>query len=158
MATRVLTPITVKRLEGLSAIPVVHVPEAASQSFVEGAVLVNSSGRCAIAAADTTSAIIGVACHAASGTTDTDIMIVKALPGVIFEANLEDESNEDHALVVTNRFGQYAIQVSSGIFYLDENDSGNDATIVTGFTDAIGDVRARVEFQFLFTKTVWGAS
>lgn len=160
--TYAIQPIKVGYLDGLSAIPQDEGIEAAGQSWKAGAVLKNSSGSVAIASADDVAGLLGIALSAATGTTGAKCTWVKALPNVIFEGTLEDETNLNHALVQGNLFGQFAIQVTAGgIFYLDENDSTNDATIVVRLDPeigAIGDIRARVFFQFLFSKTVYGAS
>lgn len=127
--------------------------EAACQSFVAGAVLIRSSGRIATAAADPTADIVGVAKHAASGTTD-DILEYWPAAGIVFSATLEDQSNEDHALVIGNMFTDYGCQVDDdGVWYVDENETTSTAVMVIApvkdedITDAT--VRARVLCVFL---------
>lgn len=160
--TYVIQPIKVAYLDGLSAIPVDEGIEKAGQSWVQGAVLIRDSGTVAEAAADAVADILGIALSAATGVTGAKCSWVKPLPGVIFEGTLEDQANTDHALVQTNLFGQFALQrTAGGLFYLDENDATNDAAIVVRLDPeigAIGDIRARVLFQFIFSKTVYGAS
>jgi len=127
--------------------------EAASQSWVAGAVLIRSSGLLAEAAADPVANIVGVAKGAASTTTNNVVEYWPAV-GVVFSATFEDESNEDHALVIANIFTDYAIQLDTdGIFYIDENDTTNTAVMImqavndTDIDDA--KVRARVLCVFI---------
>ena len=62
---------------GLGTTPMHEGREAASQTFIKGAVLIRSSGLLAEASADPTANIVGVAAEAASGTTNA---IVKYWP------------------------------------------------------------------------------
>lgn len=162
MATLALRPLKVHSLRLGGTPPSEHGIEAASQSWKKGGVLIRSSGKIAEAAADAVADILGIALADASGTTDAAVHYVPAWPDVIFEGSLEDQANSNHALVQTNLYGQYALQkTAGGIWYLDENDTTNDATVIVRLDSsigAVGDIRARVLFQFLFTKTVWGAS
>jgi len=139
---------------GSGVVPLRKGVEAASQSWKKGAVLIESSGSIAIAAADATSAILGVAAADASGVTGREVLFYPALPGMVFEATLEDQANEDHALVQGNLYANYAIQVDgNGIFYVDENDTSNTSVHVVGHKDAIGTTRARVYVSFEHDKT-----
>jgi hypothetical protein len=126
--------------------------EKASQSFKTGAVVIRDTGTIAIAAADATTDILGVAAAPASGVTSAKILYVPAA-GNEFEATLEDQSNENHALVIANLYTDYAIQVDGlGKFYLDENDTTNTACMVVGANQsdiAAATVRARVLCVFL---------
>lgn len=127
--------------------------EKASQSFKRGAVIIRDSGTVAIAAADATADILGVALSPASGTTHGKIPYIPGWGGTTFVATFEDQSNEDHALVVTNLYVNYAVQVdSSGNFYIDENDTTNDSVMIVGANKSDIDnakVRARVLCVFL---------
>lgn len=139
---------------GSGVVPLRSGVEAASQSFKKGAVLIESSGSIAIAAADAVAAIIGIAAHDASGVTGREVLYYPALPGMVFECTLEDETNEDHALVQGNVFANYAVQVdNNGIWYADENDTTNTAVHVVGHKDPIGTTRARVYVSFEHDKT-----
>ena len=143
---------------GLHAInPAVSIPlmegyEKASQTFKDGAILKRDSGQLAVAGADNTADIIGVAAAPASGVTDAKRQFVLAA-GNIFEATLEDETNTDHALVKTNLYTDYAAQVdSSGNYYVDENDTTNPCVMIVGANKSDIDaatVRARVLCVFL---------
>ena len=126
--------------------------EKASQTFKDGAILKRDSGQLAVAGADNTADIIGVAAAPASGVTDAKRQFVLAA-GNIFEATLEDETNTDHALVKTNLYTDYAAQVdSSGNYYVDENDTTNPCVMIVGANKSDIDaatVRARVLCVFL---------
>ena len=134
------------------SIPLMEGYEAASSTFKDGAILKRSSGKLAVAGADNTADIIGVAAAPASGTTDAKRQFVLAV-GNIFEATLEDETNTDHALVITNLYTDYAAQVdSSGNYYVDENDTTNTCVMIVGANKSDIDaatVRARVLCVFL---------
>lgn len=145
---------------GTGVVPTMRGNEAASQSFVKGAVLINSSGKIATASADPTDNIIGVAAEPASGVTDDPVTFYPALPGLVFEATLEDQSNEDHALVISNVFSPFALQVDDdGIWYVDENDGSNTGVFVVGVKDwddvVNAKVRARVLVTFIYAKTIY---
>ena len=134
------------------SIPLMEGYEKASQTFKDGAILKRDSGQLAVAGADNTADIIGVAAAPASGVTDAKRQFVLAA-GNIFEATLEDETNTDHALVITNLYTDYAAQVdSSGNYYVDENDTTNTCVMVVGANKSDIDaatVRARVLCMFL---------
>lgn len=129
--------------------------EAAAQTFKLGAPLINSSGRLAIGLADLMTGIIGFAAGAASGVTDAKISYWVATGGQVFEATLEDQAIEDHALVRADMFSKKALQVdSNGVWYIDENDGVNKSVVIVGFRDAIGTVRARVYFIVLASAMI----
>ena len=134
------------------SIPLMEGYEKASQTFKDGAILKRDSGQLAVAGADNTADIIGVAAAPASGVTDAKRQFVLAA-GNIFEATLEDETNTDHALVKTNLYTDYAAQVdSSGNYYVDENDTTNPCVMIVGANKSDIDaatVRARVLCVFL---------
>ena len=84
-ATRSIEP---KRTMYGSSIPSMTGPEAATQTFTLGAVLIQASGYAQIAAADPTADIIGVALeggHNSSAAGDDTVRFAPAIPGVIFE-------------------------------------------------------------------------
>ena len=127
--------------------------EAATQSWKAGAPLKRSSGKLAVAGADNAADVVDVATEAATGTTNAKAAIVLAFPNTVFEATLEDETNEDHALVYANLYTDYALQVdSSGNYYIDENDTTNTSVMIVGANKSDIDaatVRARVLCVFL---------
>lgn len=139
---------------GSGIIPLREGAEAASQSWKKGAVLIESSGSIAAAAADAVADILGVAAGPATGTTGAQVLYYPATPGMIFECTLEDQSNQNHVLAQSNIYANYAVQVDNdGIYYADENDTTNTAVVIVGAKDALGTTRARVYVQFEVDKT-----
>ena len=134
------------------SIPLMEGYEKASQTFKDGAILKRDTGTLAVAGADNTADIVGVAAAPASGTTNDRRQYVLAA-GNIFEATLEDETNTDHALVIANLYTDYAAQVdSSGNYYIDETDTTNTCVMIVGANKSDIDnakVRARVLCVFL---------
>jgi hypothetical protein len=126
--------------------------EKASQTFKDGAILKRDTGTLAVAGADNTADIVGVAAAPASGTTNAKRQYVLAYNNV-FEVTLEDETNTNHALVIANLYTDYAAQVdSSGNYYADENDTTNTCLMIIGANKSDIDnatVRARVLAVFL---------
>lgn len=151
-------------LMGSLNVPVYEQLESASHQGIDGAVVVFSSGYLDAGSADLTSGLVGFqigAGHndAAAGTST--LQYVPALPGLIVEITLEDETNEDHTVVQTNIGSSYALQVDNdGVWYLDENDTANDAMTVIGVTPdtVIGTTtRARVYAVPVGNVTIWAA-
>jgi len=153
MAATVARGILVGPPQGLGSNISWEGPEAATQTFIKGAILVNSGGYLAEGTADLTTGIVGVAAEpshydASAGTHN--IRYWPALPGRVFEATLEDEVNNNHVLAVTDRFATYAMQIdaTNKRWFIDENDGGNHCLIIVGFKDAVGTIKGRVFFVF----------
>lgn len=127
----------------------------AGGTVFEGSPLVYSSGKLVEAAADATTGIVGIAAHAAvlNGT----LRYYPAMPHCIFEATLEDETNNNHALVQTNVGVAYAIQkdATNNRWFADENDTANGIFIIDEILDPIGTVKARVRGHFEGASTIW---
>lgn len=143
---------------GLAAMPSEVGIEAATQSFIAGALLVNSSGKVAKAAADPTlGTVLGIAGGPATGTTNDLSRFTPALPAVIFEGTL-DTSAGTYALALTDVNVKYGIALdsSTGHFYVDQSDTSNVRVLVTQLKDAVGTVSGRVYFTFLPLSTVYG--
>lgn len=147
---------------GYSSPPSLHGPEEASQTFVEGAILVPdaSSGEIEEAGADPTN-IAGVAEHAASGTAGTDVKFTPALPGVVFEMTLAGGAAADHTLVAGDLFARYGLVVQTTVtpnrWVIDASDTTNDRVVIVGLRDPIGTVNGRVYAVFLSEVTMFGA-
>lgn len=150
-------------LQGAQKMPTYDGPESASHQGIDNSVIVYTSGYLDAGAADLTTGIVGLqigAGHNDSAAGTSRLSYCPALPGLIVEITLEDETNEDHALVATNVGLSYALQVDDdGVWYLDENDTGNPAMTIVGYPadTAIGDVRARVYATFIGSATTWAA-
>jgi len=146
---------------GLTSVPVWAAPESASHSSKKGCVLTWASGYLDLDAVDGVADIVGISAepgHNDSSAGTHDLMFHPALPGMKFEGTLEDETNNDHALVITNIGAKFALQLdtTNDNWYLDENDGSNVATLVIGAVDPLATVRARVTFIFLADTTIFG--
>jgi len=143
--------------------------EAASQSFKAGAVLVMSSGLVAEGSADPTS-IVGIAAHDAVGTANSDVLVVPALPGVVFRGVLGGSTNP-HTLAQSDVGKVYGIfKAASGAWLVDADDSAvaNVRVRIVSLVDAVGTSDGEVLFHFLtYTQdtdsgddavpvTIWG--
>jgi hypothetical protein len=140
--------------------PVYEGPESASHQGIDGSVVVFASGYLDAGSADLTSGIVGLQVGAGSNTTAgaVNLSYIAAVPGLIVEITLEDQSNEDHAFAAANIGEDYALQVDDdGVWYLDENDVTNVSMTIIGHPPdvAVGDVRARVYATFLSSATIW---
>lgn len=128
---------------------------ATSQAWEVGAILIRSSGELIEASADPVANIIGIAADTiTSAASNQTVIFWPIYPGDVWEATLEDETNEDHALVETNMYTNYACQVDTdGNWYIDENDTTQDGVMVIApkldadIVNAV--VRARVYCIFL---------
>ena len=144
---------------GLNIKPSLTGPEAATQSFKKGALLIDSSGYLAEGGTDPTN-IIGVSEEAASGTTGNDVRFTPALPNVLFEGRLLGAAAADHVLVATNRYAEYGLtKDSDGYWYVNVSKTGADARFrILEFVDAVGTTNARVRGVFTLDQTVFEAS
>ena len=140
--------------------------EKASASWVRGAVLSqDTAGRLQEISADENLLIVGVAAEPATTTTDAEVLFWPAMPGRIFSATFEDQTNTSstvHAIVIGDMYLNYAIQIDDdGIHYVDENDSAlaQAAVVMVGMVDwqdiTNATVRARVLVSFLAGATIY---
>lgn len=158
MATYALSKITPAKVLGSQPIPMAHGPEKASQSWLEGALLLADTDGYLVEGTDNNVIrIAGIAAGDASGVTGADAMYFPALPGVVFEGTLEDQASAGHALAQTDLFACFALYDNgAGLFALDENDGTNVCVRIIDFVHNVGDVRARVHFTFLADTTIFG--
>lgn len=122
-------------------------PEAATQTFKTGDLVIISSGKIAVATDDDD--VFGVALHDASGTTNTDTFVYVIHPGDKFIAEASDTT------AVTNQGVAYALVMTSGsmavnpgststaAFYIDSLDPRDGATTGAG---------GRVIGRFVYTS------
>lgn len=159
MAGTVAMGLKPRRPSGQSSIPVWSALESSSHTSARGALLVFASGYLDLAAADATDAIAGIATEAGHNITagTQKLAYVPALPGMRFEGTLEDETNNNHALVITNVGLKYAMQLdaTNDRWYIDENDTTNNSVRITNLVDALTTVKGRVEFVFLVETTIF---
>jgi hypothetical protein len=141
---------------GLNANPVMTGPEAASQTFVKGDVLINSSGYLAQASADPVANIVGVAIedgHNDSSAGTSDIKYTPAIPGMIFKGVVHNASSASLAVIAaTDRFTRYGLARSStaNVWYIDKTESSSAKKTVTivDFDEAVSTTNGTVYFVF----------
>jgi hypothetical protein len=138
--------------------PILGGVEKATQSWKRGAVLIaDALGSVAEAGSDPIAAILGIALADASGVTGAACQSIPALPGLLFEATLEDQSNGDHALALTDTYQGFGMKKVSatGFWYLDENDTSGVCGVVMQLVSPVGTVQGRVLFTFRDAVTAW---
>lgn len=126
-------------------------PEAASQTFEPGAVLISSSGLLAEASNDPAVAtVVGFATGPATGVTGTDVPFTPARRGLYLIANLDNAQSGGNApgtkaLAATDRFAKYGLgkDGASGNWYIDAA-SSVDAVQIIRLLDPIGTTQGRV--------------
>lgn len=109
-----------------------------------------SSGTIIKAADDATATLVGVAAEAAS--SGEQVTFFMALPGVMFEATLDDDATTGHTLAAADVGLKYAIKVDPGgstLHFVDQNDNTYYTVTVVSLVDAVGTVRGRVNVQFV---------
>lgn len=158
MAASVFTlPIRPAKYDGLVAQPTYHAPEAAAQTYEKGALLISSSGKVATAGADPAlETLIGVANHNSTGTTDTDVEYIPALPHITFEGTFSS-GGTGVALLQSDLWVAYgvAVDATTKVWYVDKADTTNIRVVIVGFRDAVGTTDARVYFKFIPEATVY---
>ena len=160
MAGTVAMGLKPRRVGGQTSVPLWLGPESASHADLKGAVLIYTSGYLDAAAADVVNGIAGIsqeAGHDDASSGTSNLSFVPALPGLRFEGTVEDETNNNHALVQTQLGLSYALQrdATNQRWYLDENDTTNVAARITGLVDVVTTVKGRVEFVFLADTTLF---
>ena len=124
-----------------------------SEAWALGAVLIRDTGEIAEAAADPVANVIGIAAEAlTSAAANKLVLYYPWLPGTVWEATLEDETNTDHALVESNIFTDYGLQVDTGgIWYVDENETTNTSVVILAPKNDSDIVNATVRARVYFT-------
>ena len=145
------------RMFGSAVIPTIGGGiEDASEAWVEGGVLVaHANGDIEEAGNGAITAILGLALHDATGVTGDPVEFIPALPGLIFEATLDDQSSSPHTSVQGDLYGLYGIyqEAATGFFYIDVNTA--NSVVVIRFVDPVGTVQARVDCMFLPSATAF---
>lgn len=133
---------------GMNATPSIEAPEAASETFVKGALLIPASGYIGEAGADPTT-VLGVALEDGHNGSagDYNIGYCPALPGQIFEGIIGLASD----IAQTDLFTKYgvALDAGSGVWYVDTAETSNVVVCIVGFKDPVGTTNGRVYFVFL---------
>ncbi len=148
----------VGKLEGLLASPTGQWPEALTQTYKQGAVLVLAAGYIQEAGANPV-AIVGIAKGAggntaANGTNNMSVAV--AQPGQIFEMSLDD-GTATYASVQADLGKQYGItKDANGVWFIDQTKTGaNSRVTIVDFKDAVGTVTARVYAKFMQSQTAF---
>lgn len=122
-------------------------PEAASQSFKDGQFVYLGTDAQVTACASDATAVLGMACGDASGTTNNDCTVLIANPTTVFEVTVSGASDPTLAA------GDFAVKmgmiVANNRCYADVDDTTNDCFVLVGIkanadgTNIIGDDYAR---------------
>ena len=143
-------------LNGLVSVPIWHGYEAASQSFHEGELLINSSGALAVAGADPTAeTLVGMALGHATGTTSADVAYIPLLPTLIFEGCLQNAAGTATIALATHMYAEFGINVTSNVWWIDTDETTHKDVVIVGFKDAIGTVNGVVYFQIKPGATIF---
>lgn len=126
-----------------------HFPEAASQTFVRGDVLIlatasDKGNQCKIAGADPVAGILGIAGCNASGVEGTSIDVFSTEDNE-FIANIEGTTALDADMTGL----ACGLVVTSGAVRVDTSDTTNKNVRITQLVDPVGTVSGRVMFKFL---------
>jgi hypothetical protein len=123
-------------------------PEAASQSFKAGELVYLASGKVTVVASDG-QVVLGLAAKAATGTTDTSLLVEVFKPGARVEGNLTN-AGSDVTSAVTHMGKQYNLyrDGTNKISLIDTGDNTAAVFIPVAVAGApkstMGDVNARV--------------
>lgn len=154
MATIALMPIEVKGSVTGSAPEMETFPEAATQSFKKGELVILASGKVTVAGANPTG-ILGVAAHDASGITDNPVNVYIANLDTIFVANL----STGIASAITQVGARFGVTKVGTNWHVDTAKTGATERVVVkklDSRDAVGDTQGRVHVVFLGDKTLMG--
>ena len=122
-------------------------PEAASQSFKAGDLVILSSGSVAIATSDDD--VWGVALQDASGTTGTSIPVQVIFPDTVFLAQATDATAE------TNKGTAYALDLTSGSMGVNTGSTTTPAFVIDRLDPRDGpetSAGGRVFGRFVYTS------
>jgi hypothetical protein len=127
-------------------------PEGASQTFKKGYMLkfgadAGAENRVIVVGADPT-LVIGVAAQDASGTTDAEVAVWLAEPGVEFLGVVQDTGALDQTNLAAAGYGMVA-DATNTIHRVDLTETTAKVVHITELIDADADVNGRVAFQFL---------
>lgn len=159
---------------GTHSIPMVpNQLEGSGATFKKGNPVVWTSGVIQIAGTTPTSGVVGIANNDASGTANTAVGVIPALPSLIFEISIDGAASNSNA-PGTGSLAQSAVGNIYGItedeasenWYLDTSKSGSNQVVrlvgfqtnaTSGSNDA-GVVNGRALVQFLGDVSVWTAA
>jgi len=151
-------PMAAVKMLGGSPVPLLRGIEAAGQSYLRGALLVNSAGSLAVAAADpAVETLVGIAANAATGTTGAEVLFAPLVPDLVIEATI-DIAAGTLALTQAMLYSPFGIGVDAGRFFIDQADTAaaNVRVIPIELRDAVGTVSARIYALFFPAASIWG--
>ena len=144
--------------EGLYSTPSRVNPEAATQTFSEGALLINNAGNLQEAGVDPVD-IIGVSAEAGhnAAAAAKSVRYHPALPHVVFEGSIDDSNAiGTGAIAATDLHAAYGLTLNTGVWYVDKFKTGAQARVViVGFKDPLTTVNGRVYFIFKKLATIY---
>lgn len=147
-------------MAGFTSCPLIEAYEGTSQTFKDGDLLVASSGLAVVGGADPTAGtIIGLAtCDGSNTTAGTPIQVVPALPGLIFEGQIQNGAANATLAIATHMFAEFGINVTSSKWWIDTDETTHKDVIIVGFKDPVGTLNGVVYFMFKPLATVYGTA
>lgn len=147
---------------GSNAHPSRTTEEAATQTYLKGALLIdNGAGFLTEAGVDPVD-LLGVSEEAgknlAVGVGKTRYTPI--VPSITFEATMDQAGDlGNYVLLQTDLYAKYGVtKDANGIWYVDKDKTGASArVIVVGFKDPVGTIDARVFVTFLYGTTAYSA-
>lgn len=147
---------------GVHALPLDEGPEAATQTFVKGSLVIFTGGYVTVAGADPVN-IVGVALEAghndvAAGTSN--ITYAPAVATQVFEGTVDTSAAFGTGAIAATDLGlEYGITLNSGVWYVDKNKTGATGRCrIVRLIDPVGTVNGRVHFVFTVDNTIIGSS
>lgn len=156
-----ILPMNASQREGLYSTPSRSGPEAATQTFLRGAVLVAASGNLSEGGANP-SPIVGVAEEDGDnlGIALGNVRYNPAYQGIVFEGTLND-GNADYVSLVADLFVEFGITKdgTTNNWFVDKSKTGANGRVrVIEFVDPVGTADARVRFIFTMDNSLTGIS
>ncbi len=137
-----------RMLDGSRPVPLT-LPEAASQSYVVGDLVYMVNGYVTECGSNP-SAVLGIAKSAGNNTTaglyNTDVLCITGNMLVDMQVHSATASSAD--IEAADRFKAYQIAVTSGMWYVDKDNTGTPRVRIIEFHEAVGTVNGRVRVQW----------
>ncbi|MCH7761297.1 hypothetical protein IIA15_07880 [candidate division TA06 bacterium] len=143
---------------GMNATPSESAPESASETFLEGAILVENAGRAEEGGVNPTD-ILGVAAEpgdnnsvAGAGT----VRYIPAIPSLQFEGTLSDDVGGGYTSLAADLLQEFGLtKATNNNYFVDKSKTGANGRVrVRRFKDPVGTVDARVLFEFSFDHMI----
>ena len=140
-----------------------HYVEAASQSYIIGALLKFSSGGMAIISSVTAPTVAGVALAKATGVTAADAPVVLPYQNVLFEVSVDTTTTSGTAALGTGKPSDFTIGTSyqllldstSGNYYMGTGTSNAVFQLMGYDPDQKSLVNGRVQVRILTSQTIY---